>query len=472
MKRKIFTILLVLLVIVSSVGCIKPEESPIYTEFDDEPFELTMAVNLFLSYEHLLTAARLYEFETGIKVNIENNYIRPDYDNYDYLDPYPDTDIYTEQVLASLLTGTGADIYDVRYLDFQNLGRNGLLADMSVWLESDVNLTEDIVFRDILLSTKTENSVFAVPIDFMLSRLRAASSDEPPLPNKHMTWKEFFDVVGGSDYTKDRAYAGLDIYRFMDRFVSRASYFIDETGKTNNLDSAEMISLLEECREWAETGLCGDARDLDAYLNGSFSYSGVSVGYFNSIADMLCTLPDEYERVSEGYYAGCYTIPTPIDSDPIVTDGIERYPELHNYWTGLYGVNAGSPRAEAAQDFLRFLLSPEIQEEITHKPPPPGSHITHNGFYIPVNRAAFRNMMDRDLQRAQAHRRDLELDFPALMKEAEDNIDQIAYFITEKPYYRTIIYKVARQYFLDEISAEEAAKQMSDKVGLYLKELG
>jgi hypothetical protein len=31
---------------------------------------------------------------------------------------------------------------------------------------------------------------------------------------------------------------------------------------------------------------------------------------------------------------------------------------------------------------------------------------------------------------------------------------------------------VAKQFFLDQISAEEAARQMSDKVGLYLKERG
>jgi hypothetical protein len=64
----------------------------------------------------------------------------------------------------------------------------------------------------------------------------------------------------------------------------------------------------------------------------------------------------------------------------------------------------------------------------------------------------------------------IEMDIPALIIEAEKTIDQIAYIIIQKPYYRTIIREVAKQYFLDQISAEEAARQMSDKVGLYLKE--
>jgi hypothetical protein len=66
----------------------------------------------------------------------------------------------------------------------------------------------------------------------------------------------------------------------------------------------------------------------------------------------------------------------------------------------------------------------------------------------------------------------IELDFPALISEAEGTVDQIAYIIIEKPYYRTIIREVAKQFFLDQISAEEAARQMSDKVSLYLKEQG
>jgi hypothetical protein len=63
-----------------------------------------------------------------------------------------------------------------------------------------------------------------------------------------------------------------------------------------------------------------------------------------------------------------------------------------------------------------------------------------------------------------------DLNFPALISEAEGVADQVAYFIMPKPYYNTIIREVAKQFFLGQISAEEASRQMSDKVGLYLKE--
>jgi ABC-type glycerol-3-phosphate transport system substrate-binding protein len=134
-----------------------------------------------------------------------------------------------------------------------------------------------------------------------------------------------------------------------------------------------------------------------------------------------------------------------------------------------YGINAGSPNAEVAQDFLRFLLSEEMQEEVAD-----------SGLLYPLTRASFRSMIESDLNGLEENmRRDYDdfdyvekLDYPALIKEAEDYVDEIAYIVVQKPYYRTIIREVAKEFFLDRISAEEAARRMSDRVGLYLKEQG
>jgi len=418
---------------------------------------------------HLWGAAQRYENKTGIKVNIQNNYILPDPDNYDSFDPQYAKKIYVEQALTSLMTGSGADIYDVRYLEFDHLGKNGLLVDMGDWLENDPGLTDDIVFRDILLSEKTENGIFAMPIDFTFRKLKAAYEDVPLLENKRMNWQEFFDIVSELDLVQDRAYADNELGIFRERFISGNSYYIDEEG--NKLNYEAVIALLEECRDWRDMGLCADSKnDINAYLDNTYAYLYGMVGYHDLIAEPLCTLPEEYTRVSYGYFPGSYFAPMLFDGDPVIKNGKKLYPEISDR-TGRYGVNADSPNAEVAQDFLRFLLSEEEQEEIVYKNYEDSGGI-HNGFYIPVSRAAFRNMVDRDLERVKAWNRNVVLDKPPLIKEAEDAVDEIAYIIMEKPYHETIIFDLAKQFFLGEISAEEAARQMSDKVGLYLKELG
>ena len=437
----------------------------------DKPDEITMVV-WEPEIAYLEKAARIYEGKTGMKVNIQNYFVEPDIFEttiidssgssltYSFLaDPYADTSMYEQQTISALTTGSGADIYDVFFLEFEHLGRNGLLLDMSGWIENEAEFAADKVFRNILLSGKTESGVFAVPIDFDFLRLQAITSDEPLPENKRMTWQEFFAEVSELDYTQEIAYRGTDLDIFMFRFISRASDFIDEAGRnTEVLNSGDMVSLLEECKDWRDQGLCAKYMD-SATMTASSSYVGT--GGWLKEAEFFCTLPEEYER-SSYFFA-----PMLSDGDTVKVEGETLYPEINIIWR-LYGVNAGSLKAETAQDFLRFLLSEEGQDIMVNRNPfePP------NGIVYPINRAAFRGMVEDGLDSIQASDKELELDFPALINEAEETADQVAYIIIEKPYYRTIIREVAKDFFRDEISAEDAAKQMSDKVRLYLMEQG
>jgi ABC-type glycerol-3-phosphate transport system substrate-binding protein len=269
-----------------------------------------------------------------------------------------------------------------------------------------------------------------------------------------MTWPEFMGEVSELDYTQDIAFGRMDLEIFMDRFTSRSPYFIDEAGNTQNLYSEEMVSLLEECREWSDMGLCA-AYSNPATLTEMASFGGGL--HPDYLADMFCTLPEEYTSTRQDII---YFAPMLFDGDAVSIDGNVRYPEIN--WATLYGVNAGSPMAGEAQDFLLFLLSEEAQMRMAETNPMNG---------LPFNRAAFRHVIEKDLERVQATMPNiLDLDFPTLVKEAEETVEQIAYFIIQKPYYRTIIREVAKEFFLDQISAEAAARQMSDKVSLYLKE--
>jgi len=454
---------------VNSSGSTAPGSPGSASQESENPNEITMAV-FFPVVSHLDKAAKLYEEKTGISVNIKKSWEMPEWEEFEVIDKWgvpsteaillnpSDTSVYTEQALASLMTGRGADIYDVRSMDFEHLGRNGLLINMSDWLENDAELSDDLVFRDILLSGKTADGIFAVPVDFAFRKLAAVTADEPVLGNKRMTWQEFIGEVSELEYTQDIAYRLTDLDIFMERFISKASFFIDENGNSQILYSDEMISLLEECRDWSSAGLCKGYGDPASWAS-SYSYGASFITY--RPAEALCTLPEGFGRSSL-----CFA-PMLFDGDPVVKDGKPLYPEL-NDGLSIYGVNAGSAKTEVALDFLRFLLSKEGQNKMWLKD---GT----GGFALPLNRSVFRNMVESDLERIQTSvnaSNTFEIDIPSLIKEAEGTVDQIAYIIYQKPYYNTIIREVAKQFFLDQISAEEAARQMSDKVGLYLKEQG
>jgi len=450
----------------------------------DNPNEIKMEVWLF-DCAHLKNAARMYEERTGIKVNIHDNAVAGEqielevvnrfgdsYMRHIPIERYPDTSMYTEQAIAELMAGSGSDIYFVSYMDYENLGRNGLLVDISDWIENDSEFSNDLYFRNVLLSGKTDSGVFAMPIDFSFSRLSATYSDEPLFKNRQMmwrekmTWQEFIYKVEDLGYTQELAYSWTELEVFMHCFTSMASYFIDEKSNTQILYSYEMISLLEECREWRDMGLLADSRDIYT-LTVPYSYSA---GMYNGTqsAYMLCSIPEGYVRASG--YLNYFFAPVPFNGDTVYIDGNYLYPEI--CFISLYGVNARSPNTEAAQDFLRFLLSEEVQEAMMPKEP-----LFVNNFAFPINRAVFRGGIEKSLDHIKAYNQSSieqleELDYLVLISEAEEIVDQIAYIIMEKPYYKTTIGEVAIQYFLDKITAEEAARQMSDKVGLYLKEQG
>lgn len=415
--------------------------------------ELTVSI-FSHSDSHMQAAAELYENKTGIKVNIQNNYYEP---NLDSLDRFWDTSIYTEQTLSALLAGSGADIYSVEWLDYAQLGKNGLLVDLSEWLNDNEKYSDDSVFRDILLSGKSDDGIYAIPIYFVFRKICASSNNEPQLDNRRMTWQAFFEQIRETDYSQERAYYDQDINIFMERFSDRASEFIDETRNTQSLDSPEMITLLEECKGWSDERLCLDYTDPNS-MDSTFSYFGNPIGSAE-IAEALCTLPEEY--MSSSYYSNM-VCPMPYDGKPILSDGIEKYPEKVEDLS-YYAINAGSPNAELAKDFLQFLLSEEAQEAMLAT----GSS---GGFQIPINRAAFRNLLEKDLEKIQNSNRNLKLDVPSLIGEAEKTINEIAFIIPEKPYYRTIIRETASQFFLGKTTAKEAAKQMANKMDLYLKE--
>jgi len=250
----------------------------------------------------------------------------------------------------------------------------------------------------------------------------------------------------------------------MNRFVSRASYFIDDAGNTGVFNSEEMLSLLEECKEWSDIGLCAKYGD-PVTMTASWSYT---MGSSVDVAEFFSTPPEEYRK--DNYYRFA---PMPFDGNLVKTDEGELYPEI-GWLIPFYGVNAGSERAETAQDFLRFLLTEEGQKSMMSM-----GMVLDNGFAFPINRAVFRSMIERDLERikkdferVKTDTSTVEMDIPALINEAEETVGEVAYIIIEKPYYNTIIREVAKQFFLDQISAEEAAMQMSNKVGLYIKEQG
>jgi len=333
------------------------------------------------------------------------------------------------------------------------------LYDLTEMVEEDPDLTQPKAFQNILLSAQTSEGLFAIPVNFYASAFCANSETYPKFENKRMTWKEFFDNSATLSLPY-RAWSDSDFGIFRNRFLDRSKELIDRENRTQNLNSSEMIALLKDSAAWRDAGLCSEIRDVNTLVTPG-CYSGIAA-YWQNIAKVLCDLPN---RTIE-YYPQKNIVMAPLISDS------ENPADTDVAFGDLYGVNANSPNKDKAVQFLQYLLSPEMQKMLASSSDPemPGNY--SDG--LAINREAFRQQVEDDLKAIQQETPEEKVydEKEKYISEAEDRLNQIDKVIIEQAYYEELIYETAREYFMDKITAEEAAQRMADKVGLYLKEQG
>jgi ABC-type sugar transport system, periplasmic component len=394
---------------------------------DDGATEITIEVwDVWGFYQ---SAALKFKTETGIKVNVVNNFSTG-----------PNEDLFEniERIQAELMAGKGADIYANTYLDYIEIGKNKHLCNLADWIAQDPGFSDDAYYMNILKSGFDEGNLYSVPL-FMMFNALGSTIEVSELDGKSLNWKEFFELTQG--IKRSGVLYGLTDYELFRRlFEDRYDRFIDEENRTQSLNSSEMVKLLEQCREWSGQGLCipFDAENyLEMAENAFFQEYGGGI-------EVLTNIRANDPRGSSPYF---YDIP----SDSGRNDKANKISPADYIC-----INAASPYKGTAWKFVRFLLSEEIQA---------------TGHNTPVNRkAAEEGISEYIAQIIEYYNVDIDAD--QAIKETEailDAVDKVPnIFPTDIE--RIVFNKNARRYFSNEISAEEAAKSMAAAVDLYFKE--
>ena len=448
-------ICIALLLVCCFTSCAPQSNVSLELPEEDGAEEITVAL-CYYEPEHVKAAAKEFELKTGVKVNIKNyldlsGEASHEVVNEDTGETREITTVegdlgvshYRETALAELLSGTGADIYDVAGLDFQNLGERKLLYNLKNWVQQEPELSDENVFQNLLFATEKDDALYAIPVGFT-AFVMCTSTDTPDLGEQPMTWEQFFER------TKDFPRNGLllaedDANIFLKRFYAREKSFIDEKNKTQSLNSTEMVALLKQCKQWSEEGLCSSLNSPDESFEHTPLFSERIFRNFDTI--LLGELPPDY--------------PDPIKIYPLPSDAEDYKPSYEAILTMLFAINGSSEKQRTAWEFLKFMYSEEAQK--------------HFIVEFPLNRNAFNDSIESGMELLQADlvRQGLSkienLDVKQVRSNAikfTENIDSVTYHTP----IHTIIDDISKEYFYDKISAEEAAKKMADKVGLYLKE--
>lgn len=401
---------------------------------EDDATEITIEVYDITDF--YANAALKFEEETGIKVNFINN--------HSYTSSSATrvaTRVATrERIQAELMAGKGVDIYANIYLNFVGIGENNNLCNLADWMESDPYFTDDKYYMNILESGFDEGNVYSFPL-FMVFSALGSTVEVPELDGQSLDWEEFFTLT--KDIKRSGVLYGItDYILFRQRFKDRYDSFIDEENKTQNLNSPEMIAFLKQCKEWSSENLC------IPYSTENFSQmfeNAFFIEYGGNDMYVLTNFRFDNPFLEDEPYL--YDIP----SDSIEKDKVNRISPRYSIC-----INAASQYKGTAWKFIKFLLREDIQV---------------TGLCTPVNRTAAEEHTSKSLNETVEFF-GLDIDPNQVIKESEAILNA-ADGVSNNIYSNDIegiVVKEAKRYFINEISADEAARNMAATMDLYFKE--
>ena len=422
-KVKFLCLVAAILVFVTGCGSGKVIESGSALPAEDGASEMTIeVVDYFDFYQN---AAKKFEKETGVKVNVINDYATGD-----------DIDTIlgaTDRITSELLAGKGADLFIGFYFDYNSIGKNHRLCNLADWIAQDPEFFADDYYMKILQSQMGANGMYAFPLFFNCNAL-GSKVEVPELDGKSFTWNEFFDAL--KDVNRSGVlYGESDLMLFMSRYRDASQSFVDESSKTQHMNSPEMINLMNECKSWSDQGLCmksTESNQQEIYYNALLQIYGTDIlGLTNIEAN-----PDLY----------FYDIP----SDALDDNKANKIAP-----TDIVCVNAASKAKATAWKFIKFVMTDDMLE---------------SSINMPVNRiAAEKNLAAFIAGIAEGYH--LTIDVDKAIQDTSAALDSIGKIssVSYSPLEVIVITEAAR-FFKNEVSAEAAAQNMADKTELYFKE--
>ena len=428
-KGKLIAVLIASIVLISGCGTQNAATSAELPS-DDGAKEITIEVyDIINFYEN---AARKFEEQTGIKINVINDYsAAKDIHHQDYTQ--------NDRISGELMAGKGADIYANINLDYSTIGGQGYLCNLEDWIAADPDFSNEKYYMNIWKAGFDGGDKYSVPL-FMMFLALGSDIEIPELEGKNLNWEEFFEATKGIN-RNGALIAMFDSDIFLQIFNERYSRCIDEGNKTGILNTTDLAKLLKQCKEWSEQGLCVpiSAENSNDIFNNAF------IQVYCSGIEVLANV--RFTDNSSGLSPYWYDIPT----DSGIYDKANKLIP-----TNYICINAASPHKGTAWKFIKFLLSKEMQ-------------LTN--ISTPVNREAAADYIKNSLTSSMAGSAQ-EGKAEQVIKEAAAILDALR--DTPNKYRLTrieqILSKEYARYFNSEISAEEAASNMTEAVKLYIKE--
>ena len=384
-----------------------------------------------------------------------------DYSQYNTTDDYT---LGTQQMDRDVVSGSCPDIiflstgHEDRYI------AKGALADLSALMEKDDSISQDDLVAGALKAYTVDGKVYGLPVNFNIETMVASAK----LVGDRTSWtmEEMAQVISGLDEgTQVMSYTGQT--SFLSQMVSEnLDQFVDYAKGTCSFDSDSFKQLLAAAAKCPTDDELNQGDDVVAYSTDD-EYSQMQSGDLlmtsQYMTDGNWSLKQYYNLFNQEH--GFVNIGYPV------TENGGNGAIIHV--SGGLAISAKTQYTDAAWDFLKSLLSDDVQE---------------GNWSLPVTRTALDKALSEAMEKSYytdengekvyyddtTYLGDTEYTLAPLTQEQVDDFKTLIDGATPGGTYDTDIQEIiqdeAGAYFAGDKTADDVAKLIQNRVSIYLGE--
>jgi multiple sugar transport system substrate-binding protein len=357
---------------------------------------------------------------------------------------------FVDTITTELASGKGADLLLTNDLPYKKYADKHLLANMDDLMKNDPSFDRNNYYMNVFDAMKYKDSYYALPTSVQFTNVWIGNNailGNGKVDDSKWNWQDFVNQVKPLIPAGGTAYSNMPINMLLGAMLFPGiDKFIDTANKKATFDSAEFINLLNLARSMVDTKVV--STDVDEGLS-LFTAEG-----FSHVTDMI-SLP----QTSFDGKGALFKAPSAVPD--------QGY-SFHSNFT--FAINDKSKNKQEAWEFIKFVLSDEIQQDKALNE-------------MPVNKAAFHHIQDSMRDPNTFGKADLRIaDNPrsreiTIKPPTKAEVDRLETFITginsvDETDYKlgSLVFDELAPFFSGQKSAEDAAKSVQGKVNTYLNE--
>ncbi|REE55421.1 multiple sugar transport system substrate-binding protein [Paenibacillus taihuensis] len=380
----------------------------------------------------------------------------------DYADETLEADIdkYAKTTNAAMLAGKGPDLLQMDLLPADNYVKHNLLADLNPMLAQDTSFNKSDYFNNILDNVRVGQSLYEMPMTFFLMGFAgdadAIAKTNVNFDDQAWSWSDFAKTAGEltakGPLPSALSYFGPE-YLLSEMVSDDYNLFMDAAEHKARFDSASFTGLMKQVKSLFDDGVVSKiGRGSNAYfqsvqINSPSDYletmQGISLGVKLTHKELgnhmrLYAKPHAQENTPGGYF--------------------KTYRNI--------AISAGSKVKPEAWDFIKFLMSEEIQS-------------SSNSTGFPINKAAFTKQIAelkakgsfKSYPEGPLQGKDVKVD-QEMLNGLNSYVNGAVHPVmdADADKIREIIVDEAKAYYAGQKSAEDVANLVQNKVTTYLNE--